>query len=104
MSRAVSTQHQPLPSVNHSFCFCSLSFVPTEISSAAESICKDVVNSPDPTELASASNYLTSALATATGGSVSSNSASGNVAVRTDFPVAGMGVMGAAAALAAFAL
>lgn len=84
----------------------SIVFLPTEISSLASSICKDVVNNPNSTELASASNYLTSAMATATGASASSTSASasGNAAVRTDFPIAGMGIMGAAAALAALAL
>lgn len=76
----------------------------SQISSLASSICNDVVNNPNSTELASASNYLTSAMATATGASASSTSASGNAAVRTDFPIAGMGIMGAAAAIAALAL
>ncbi|ROW01318.1 hypothetical protein VMCG_05901 [Cytospora schulzeri] len=73
-----------------------------QITSLAGSICKDVVANPNSPELTSASNYLTSAMATGTGASASS--ATGNAAVRTDLPVAGMGVMGAAAALAAFAL
>ncbi|KAI3401987.1 hypothetical protein diail_3961 [Diaporthe ilicicola] len=78
-----------------------------QITSLAANLCNDV-SSADSSELASASKYITSALATATtaGGAVStsSTSATGNAAVRTDSPVAGMGVMGAAAALAVLAL
>ncbi|KUI55666.1 GPI-anchored protein 10 [Cytospora mali] len=74
-----------------------------QISSLANDLCSDV-NASNSTELASASNYINSALATATSVSTSSSSATGNAAARTDYPIAGMGVMGAAAALAALAL
>ncbi|KAK2599496.1 hypothetical protein N8I77_011247 [Diaporthe amygdali] len=81
-----------------------------QISSIAGNLCTDV-SSADSSELASASNYINSALATgvtatASGSSASSTatSASGNAAARTDSPIAGMGVMGAAAALAVLAL
>ncbi|KAL1867899.1 hypothetical protein Daus18300_006174 [Diaporthe australafricana] len=79
-----------------------------QITSIAGNLCTDV-SSADESELASASNYITSALATATSASAGSagstaTSASGNAAARTDSPVAGMGVMGAAAALAMLAL
>lgn len=82
-------------------------FPPTEIQSLAGNLCNDV-NSANTAELASASNYINSALATGTTSGVGSGStptsASGNAAARTDSPLAGMGAMGAAAALAVLAL
>ncbi|KAK7747455.1 hypothetical protein SLS53_001710 [Cytospora paraplurivora] len=75
----------------------------SQISSLATSICNNVNNS-NSSDIASASNYITSALATMTSGSASTTSASGNAALPTGSPVAGMGFIGAAAALAALAL
>lgn len=81
-------------------------FPPTEIQSLAGSLCNDV-SSANSAELASASNYINSAIATgttATAAGSTPTSASGNAAARTDSPIAGMGAMGAAAALAVLAL
>lgn len=83
-------------------------FPHTEIESLAGNLCGDV-NSANSAELASASNYITSALGTAatasgTSSGSSPTSASGNAAARTDSPLVGMGAMGAAAALAVLAL
>lgn len=80
----------------------------SQIQSLAGNLCNDV-NSADTAELASASNYINSALATGTTGTATAagsnpTSASGNAAARTDSPLAGVGVMGAAAALAVLAL
>lgn len=83
--------------------------LPTEIQSVAGNLCSDV-GSANSAELASASNYINSAIATGTTGTgtaaagSTATSASGNAAARTDSPLAGMGAMGAAAALAVLAL
>ncbi|KAJ4423162.1 hypothetical protein N0V82_002156 [Gnomoniopsis sp. IMI 355080] len=61
-------------------------------------ICQNI-GSAQPAQVAAASSYIASAMA-----SESASTASGNTAVRTDAPVAGVGVMGAAAALAMLAL
>lgn len=88
-----------------------------DISSLATEICTDVNSNSNASDLASASNVITSALATATASSGSSGStgtrtsgssgatstSSGSLAARTDSPLANMGMMGAAAALAALA-
>ncbi|KAI7776430.1 hypothetical protein LA080_005385 [Diaporthe eres] len=81
----------------------------SQIQSVAGNLCSDV-SSADSAELASASNAINSALATGTTGtgtaaaSSTATSASGNAAARADSPLAGVGVMGAAAALAVLAL
>lgn len=67
---------------------------------SAQQICANV-NAAQPSELAAASSYIASAVASDT---AASSTASGSMAWRTEAPVAGMGVMGAAAAFAVLAL
>lgn len=86
-----------------------VSFRRTEISDLATSLCSDV-SSANSAELASASNYINSAIATgttATAGSAAtstSTSSSENAGARADTSLAGMGAIGAAAALAVLAI
>ncbi|KAJ4393935.1 hypothetical protein N0V93_003152 [Gnomoniopsis smithogilvyi] len=70
----------------------------TKLLNSATEICQNL-DSAQPAQVAAASSYIASAVA-----SESASTASGNIAVRTDAPVAGVGVMGAAAALAMLAL
>lgn len=70
----------------------------TELINLATEICQDL-NSAQPAQVAAASSYIASAVA-----SESASTASGNMAVRTDAPVAGVGILGAGAALALLAL
>ncbi|CAN8097930.1 unnamed protein product [Discula destructiva] len=86
------------------FSSCSQSDQQRLVDSAQE-ICANI-NVAQPSQLAAASSYIASAVGsgTATLANDPASTASGNIARQTDAPVVGLGVMGAAAALAILAL
>lgn len=69
-----------------------------ELLASAREVCQNL-GSAQPSEIAAASSYIASAVA-----SESASIANGKMAVRTDAPVTGVGAMGAATALAMLAL